>query len=164
VVFVFDWREVAEGRMESYRVVKGLDVIKEGGLSLLQVQGNLVVEALSLERGPETLHGGVIVTASLPAHAGADLAGVQELAEGTGGVLNSAIRMMDVGGDAPEFARTFESLMNHRRGQGSREFPAQETFGTKIQFRGQIKPAILLGRQVGQISTPDLVGRTRAKR
>ena len=59
MVFVFDWREVAEGRMESYRVVKGLDVIKEGGLSLLQVQGNLVVEALSLERGPETLHGGV---------------------------------------------------------------------------------------------------------
>jgi hypothetical protein len=39
VVFVFDWREVAEGRMESYRVVKGLDVIKEGGLSLLLVQG-----------------------------------------------------------------------------------------------------------------------------
>ena len=122
------------------------------------------MEALRLERGPETLHGGVIVTASLPAHAGADLAGVQELAEGTGGVLNSAIRMMDVGGDAPEFARTFESLMNHRRGQGSREFPAQETFGTKIQFRGQIKPAILLGRQVGQISTPDLVGRTRANK
>ena len=35
MVFVFDWREVAEGRMEAYRVVKGLDVIKEGGLGLL---------------------------------------------------------------------------------------------------------------------------------
>jgi hypothetical protein len=35
VVLVFDWREVAEGRMESYGVVEGLDVIKEGGLSLL---------------------------------------------------------------------------------------------------------------------------------
>ena len=78
--------------------------------------------------------------------------------------MNSAIRTVNLGSEVPEFARTFESLMNHRRGQGSREFPAQETFGTKIQFRGQIKPAILLGRQVGQISTPDLVGRTRAKR
>ena len=83
MVFVFDWGEVAEGRMESYRVVKGLDVVKEGGLGLLEVKGDLVVEALSLEGGPEALHGSVIVTASLPAHAGADLAGVQQLAEGT---------------------------------------------------------------------------------
>jgi hypothetical protein len=44
------------------------------------------VEALGLEGGPEALHGGVIVTASLLAHAGTDLAGVRELAEGTGGV------------------------------------------------------------------------------
>ena len=35
MVLVFDWREVAEGRMESERVVEGLDVIKEDGLSLL---------------------------------------------------------------------------------------------------------------------------------
>jgi hypothetical protein len=148
VVFEFDRRKVAEGRTESYRVVKGLDVIKEGGLGLLEVQGDLVVEALSLEGGPEALHGGIIVTASLPAHAGADLAGVQQLAEGTGGVLNSSIRMMNLGSDVPEFAGTLESLMNHRRGQRSRQFPAQEAFGTKIEFRGQIKPAILLGRQI----------------
>ena len=101
------------------------------------------MEALSLEGGPEALHGGVLVTASLPAHAGADLAGVQELAEGTRGVLHSAIRMMNLGNEVPEFAGTLESLLNHRRGQGSREFPAQEPFGTKIEFRGQIKPAIL---------------------
>jgi len=56
--------------------------------------------------------------------------------------------MMDLGSDIPEFKRALESLLNHRRGQGSREFPAQETFGTKIEFRGQIKPAILLGRQI----------------
>jgi hypothetical protein len=62
------------------------------------------VEALGLEGGPEALHGGVIVTASLPAHAGTDLAGVQELAEGTGGVLHSAIRMMNLGSELPEFA------------------------------------------------------------
>ena len=148
MVFVFDWREVAEGRMESERVVEGLDVIKEGGLSLLQVQGDLVVEALRLKGGPEALHGSVIVTTSLSAHAGADPTGVQETAQGTGGVLNSAIRMMNLGSEVPEFAGPLESLLNHRSGQGSREFPAQETFGTKIEFRGQIKPAILLGRQI----------------
>ena len=41
------------------------------------------MEALSLKGGPEALHGSVIVTASLSAHAGADLVGVQELTEGT---------------------------------------------------------------------------------
>src|ERR1700722_8151995 len=106
------------------------------------------MEALRLEGGPEALDGGVIVTASLSAHAGADLAGVQELAERTRGVLNSAIRMMNLGSEVPEFAGTLESLLKHPRGQGSRQFPAQETFGTKIEFRSQIKPAILLGRQI----------------
>src|ERR1700722_8341321 len=101
------------------------------------------MEALRLEGGPEALDGGVIVTASLPAHAGADLAGVQELAKGTGGVLNATIRMMNLGSEVPEFAGTLESLFNHRGGQGSREFPAQEPFGTKIEFGSQIKPAIL---------------------
>jgi hypothetical protein len=57
--------------------------------------------------------------------------------------------MMNLGSDTPEFERTLESLLNYARGQGSREFPAHQTSRTKIQFPGQIKPAILLGRQVG---------------
>ena len=35
MVFKFDWEEVTEGRMKSGRVIKGLDVIKEHGLSML---------------------------------------------------------------------------------------------------------------------------------
>ena len=100
-------------------------------LSLLYIEWDLVVEALSLECGPEALHGSVIVTASLSAHAGADLVGVQELTEGTGGILNPAIRMMNLGSDTREFERTLESLLNYGRGQGSKEFPAHQTFGTK---------------------------------
>jgi hypothetical protein len=57
--------------------------------------------------------------------------------------------MMNFGSATPEFAGALESLLNDRTGQGNREFPAQKTFGTKIEFRGQIKPAILLGRQIG---------------
>jgi hypothetical protein len=56
--------------------------------------------------------------------------------------------MMNLGSEVPEFAGPLESLLNHRSGQGSRELPAQETFGTKIEFRSQIKPAVLLGRQI----------------
>jgi hypothetical protein len=66
------------------------------------------------------------------------------LAEGTGGVLNSAIRMMDLRSEVPECAGPLESLLNHRSGQGSRKFPAKEPFGTKIQFGGQIDQHFVL--------------------
>jgi hypothetical protein len=39
VVFEFDWGEVAEGRVESYRIVEGLDVVKEGGLACFRFRG-----------------------------------------------------------------------------------------------------------------------------
>ena len=68
--------------MKSGGVIKGLDVIKEHGLSMLHIDRDLVVEALGLESGPETFHRGVIVTAGLAAHAGGDLVGDQELTEG----------------------------------------------------------------------------------
>jgi len=35
LVFKFDWGEITEGGMESFRVIEGLDVIKEHVLSLL---------------------------------------------------------------------------------------------------------------------------------
>jgi len=164
VVFKLDWREVVEGRMESYRVVECFDVIKEHGLSLLQVAWDLALEALGFEGGPEAFHGGVIVTAGLTAHAWGDLAGEQELAKGTGGILDSAIRMMELWTARPEFKRPLESFFNQGSGQGSRDFPAHQTFGAQIQFGGQIQPAIFLRRQVGYISTPNLVGRTGGKR
>ena len=68
--------------MESSGVVKGLNVIKEQGLSMLEVERDLAVEALGFKGSPEALHHGVIITASLPAHAGKDLVEVQKLSEG----------------------------------------------------------------------------------
>jgi hypothetical protein len=145
--------------MEPNGVIKRLNVIKEHGLSMLEVERDLVVEALGFKGSPEAFHHSVIITASLPAHAGDDLVEVQKLTEGARGILDSAIRMMEYGTHRPEFNCTLESLLDKRSGQGTRQFPAGNAFGTKIQFSGQIKPAILLGRQIGQISTPDLVGR-----
>src|ERR1700675_210133 len=122
------------------------------------------METLGFEGGPEAFHRGVIVTASLAADAWGDLVGVQKLAEGTGGILDSAIRMMELWTARPEFKRPLESFLNQGSGQGSREFPAHQTFRTQIQFGGQIQPAIFLRRQVGYISTPNLVGRAGGKR
>ena len=34
-VFEFEWREVAQSRMEAQRIIEGLDVVKEQGLSVL---------------------------------------------------------------------------------------------------------------------------------
>lgn len=164
MVFKFDWREVTEGRMESSRVIEGLDVIKEHGLSLLEVAWDLAMEALGFEGGPKAFHRGVIITASLAAHAWGDLVGEQKLAKSTGGILDSAIRMMELWTGRPEFKGPLESFLNQGSGQGSREFPAHQTFGTQIQFGGQIEPALFLRRQVGDISTPNLVGRTGSKR
>ncbi len=73
--------------------------------------------------------------------------------------MDSAIRMMEYRRHRPEFNRTLESLLDKWSSQRKRQFPAGDAFGTEIQFSGQIKPAILLGRQIGQISIPDLVGR-----
>jgi hypothetical protein len=63
--------------------------------------------------------------------------------------LNAAIRVMELRAERPKFKGAFESLLNQGSGQGRREFPADQTLGTKIEFSRQIKPAILLGRQVG---------------
>ena len=81
-VFKFDWGEITQRGMEPRGVVKGLNVIKEHGLSMLEVERDLVVEALGFKGRPEAFHYGVIVTASLPAHAGKDLVEVQKLSEG----------------------------------------------------------------------------------
>jgi hypothetical protein len=72
--------------------------------------------------------------------------------------------MMEVWTARPELKGPLESFLDQRGGQGSREFPAHQTFGTQIQFGGQIEPAIFLRRQVGYIRTPNLVGRTGRKR
>jgi hypothetical protein len=56
---------------------------------------------------------------------------------------------MELRAERPEFKGAFESLLNQGSSQGRREFPADQTFGTKIEFSRQIKPAIFLGRQVG---------------
>jgi len=81
-VFKFDWGEITQRGMEPRGVVKGLNVIKEHGLSMLEVERDLVVEALGFKGRPEAFHDGVIVTASLSAHAGKDLVEVQKLSEG----------------------------------------------------------------------------------
>src|ERR1700692_4403028 len=80
------------------------------------------MEALGFEGGPEAFHRSVVVAASLAAHAWGDLVGEQKLAEGTGGILDSAIRMMELWTARPAFKRPLESFLNQGRGQGVESF------------------------------------------
>ena len=74
------------------------------------------MEALGFEGGPEAFHRSVVVAASLAAHAWGDLVGEQKLAEGTGGILDSAIRMMELWTARPAFKRPLESFLNQGSG------------------------------------------------
>jgi hypothetical protein len=80
-VFKFDWGAITQRRMESDRVVKGLNVVKEDGLSLLEVQRDPIEEALGFKGSPEAFHSGVVKTASLSAYAGGELVEVKKLTE-----------------------------------------------------------------------------------
>ena len=70
--FVFHRGVITQSAVEPFWVIEGFDVIKYGQLGLVMVKQLAVVEAFGLERAPEGLHGGVVITMSLGAHAGAD--------------------------------------------------------------------------------------------
>jgi hypothetical protein len=113
-VFEFEGREVAQSRMKALRIVEGLDVVKEQGLSVLEVERELMVEALGFKGSPEALDSSIVVTTASSAHTGKDLMGVQQLAEGTGSILDPAIGVMDSGTDRPKFNRALEGVLDQR--------------------------------------------------
>jgi len=65
--------------MESDRVVKPLDVVEEVRLRFPACLVPGEVHALDLERAQEALHHRVVVAVPLPAHAGTDSEGPEEL-------------------------------------------------------------------------------------
>jgi len=81
-VFEFERREITQSRMKPLRIVEGLDVVKEQGLSVLEVKRDLVAEALGFECGPEAFDGGIIVTTARATHTGNNVMGVEQLTEG----------------------------------------------------------------------------------
>jgi hypothetical protein len=60
-VFELKWRAVAQSGVKALGVVKGLDIIKEHGLSVLEVKRDLMSKTLGFECGPEAFHSGIVV-------------------------------------------------------------------------------------------------------
>ena len=75
--------------------MEGLDVVEDHEMSLGAGGGDGGAEAFGFERGPKGLHGGVVVTVALAAHALGDLAEVEALAEGGAGILAASVAVVE---------------------------------------------------------------------
>jgi hypothetical protein len=66
--------------VEALAVVKDFDVIEEGALGLSKVGEGFVFEVqFAFEGRPEAFHGGIVMTAAGPAHAGGKAKGEELL-------------------------------------------------------------------------------------
>ena len=77
--------------MESFWVVKVVDVIVDGMPGLREVGEGTVLDEFGFERAPERFHDGIIVAVAPAAHAGDDFMSGQERLEGAAGILKSPI-------------------------------------------------------------------------
>lgn len=81
--------------MGTHRVVEGLQVGKYVGLSLAAGVVMLEMDQLTFEAAEEIFGHGVVVGIAPAGHALADAAGLQTLAVGSGGVLDTAVAVED---------------------------------------------------------------------
>lgn len=95
-----DGRGVAQGQVQAFGIVEQLDVTKDFAPGFLARFGDAaaeVVKAFGFERGPKTLHQGVIVTVCLATHALIYIILVDKAAKQFTGVLTAAIGVMNLG-------------------------------------------------------------------
>ena len=85
--------------MEALAVIKDFDVVEESALGLGEVGEGFAFEVqFTFEGGPEAFHGGVVVAATGPAHAGSKAIGEELLLVGGAGVLAAAIGVVEEAG------------------------------------------------------------------
>jgi hypothetical protein len=81
--------------MQTYPVVKDLEVFEDRRLRLLAGAETDLVDVLRLERGEEALHGRVIEAVAAAAHGLRDAVPLQHRAIRLGGVLHAAVAVVD---------------------------------------------------------------------
>lgn len=64
---------ITQSAVESFWVIEGFDIIKEGQIGLVMVLESLVMDPFCFKRAPEGFHGGVVVAVAGGAHAGLKL-------------------------------------------------------------------------------------------
>ena len=52
LLFKLQWRQVPQGRMQAFRIIKGFNVIKKQRLGMIAIERDLTVETFTLESRP----------------------------------------------------------------------------------------------------------------
>src|SRR5204863_950963 len=84
---------ITQSAMKALAIVEGFDVIEDLTTSLGAGVEETTIDQLQLERAPEALHGGVVITIASAAHGGDQAGGGECLAIIATGVLDAAIGM-----------------------------------------------------------------------
>ena len=140
--------------MEALAVIKDFDVVEESALGLGEVGEGFAFEVqFTFEGGPEAFHGGVVVAATGPAHAGSKAIGEELLLVGGAGVLAAAIGVVEQAGfGAPSLLGVSQGLKGQRSlqmifGQPTVHiaeilfFPTPESGNADVQIQGEFGDA-----------------------
>ena len=86
--------EIAQSRMFSHAIVKGLDVLKNAGTSLFMGLETLTRSAFALKRSEESFHHRIIPTIAFPTHAHLNPMLLQKALVSFASILAPPIRMV----------------------------------------------------------------------
>lgn len=143
--------------MEAVLVVKVIDILADGGAGLWEVGEGRAVDQFGFEGAPEGFHGGVVVAVAAGVHAGEDLPGLEQGAEGAAGVLFSLIGMMDEArGGTAAGQGLLQGVPDEAGVEGITERPADDFATEAIHDGGEVSPPGL-GVDVGDVGDPGLV-------
>lgn len=85
--FELQWADLSKRRMSPPGIAERLDVIENVGACRIAFRVGLPAHAFLLERGKETLDGGIVPAVAAPAHAAGDAFGGEQALKVLAGVL-----------------------------------------------------------------------------
>ena len=142
--------------MLSAGVVEALDVIEDHQSSGAFGLRAVTAEALGLESGYEALGEGVVIGVTRAAHAWGDVVESQLETEGGGGVLATAIAVMDEAGpDGVALPSSSEGGGDQGRGKIIAAVMSDDLSAAGIEGEGEVEPAFL-SLDVSNVALPDL--------
>ena len=152
-----DWAEVADGRVETATVVERLDVLEQFGAGRRAI-GENAVGALNFEGGKPAFGHSIVETVAFTAHTGTNPVGFEQSLKVVGGVLRTAVRVMDETGWRPTLLESHlhgiddqltAHVLTHR--------PANHTAREQVNDDRQVEPP-LPSCDVGDVAAPDAIG------
>jgi hypothetical protein len=150
--------EITQGAVEPFWVIERFDVIEDGQTSLVAVLEVLLMERFGFEGAPKRLHGSVVVAIALSTHAGTDMSGAKQGAEGGAGVLNSTIGMMEETRRRAAGAHGLvQGIFDQRALEGRTAGPTDDSSAVEVHDGRQIEPT-LGSEDVSDVPNPNAIG------